>query len=254
MMPIIRPALALLFVLSAVACNQTPPSAPQEAAIASAEPSLWFICDAINAHSVFVFEKDASGSGVQLTEYGKSDGAIAHRALTLGAAEGAGSVYTSLMDTDAEVGAVRNINPGMLETPAAVYTTPFTSLTLGERAIMCRWLARTRLIAFSDRRSLAITEDADGDLIYTTFNFADAAAAQPIDLSDGGRSTTFSLEVRGGEEMVTPSGAEYRFENGEYAYVVTAPTEGQAHLEVLRGGRSIQTEPLIAVQTGAGEE
>ncbi|MEJ0061425.1 MAG: hypothetical protein WDM79_18515 [Terricaulis sp.] len=149
---------------------------------------------------------------------------------------------------------MRELNSGMLETPAAAYTAPFTSLTLGQRTMSCRWLARTRLLAFTDRRSLAITEDEDGDLIYTTFNFADAATAQPIDLSDGGRSTTFSLEVRGGEEMVTPAGAQYRFENGEYAYVVAAPAPGGARLEMLRSGRSIQTEPLIAVQIGVGGE
>jgi hypothetical protein len=255
-MRIIRSAIAFMVVFATMACNQSETPAPTPSRAAASAPSLWFICDGIDAPSVFVLEKDASGARVTLTEYNKAAGAeIARHDFGLGAPEGAaGSVYTPLLQDGAQAGYVRAFNPGMLETPGAAYTPPVTSVSLGERNISCRWLARTRLVAFSNRRSIAINEDADGDLIYTTFNFAEAGGAQPIELSDGARSTSFSLEVRGGEELVQPDGAEYRFQNGEHTYVVTVPRDGAAKLEVLRNDRLIQTEALIAVQTGAGGE
>ena len=90
----------------------------------------WFICDAINAPVLLVFERD--GATARVAQYDKPNGALIQRTeYTIGAEEGAaGSVYTALLQNGAEAGHVRQINPGMLETPGAAYTTPFTRCAL----------------------------------------------------------------------------------------------------------------------------
>ncbi|MES1199072.1 MAG: hypothetical protein ABUS48_03740 [Pseudomonadota bacterium] len=203
---------------------------------------------------MFVISKDAAGAHALITEYDKQRNAdAAEMQYALGSAEGAaGSVYTPLMREGQQVGFLRALNPGMLETPAAAYTTPFTSMGLGDRRIACRWLARTRLVGFTTRRSFAITEDDDGDLIYTTFNYDDVHTRQAVDLSNAQHSTVFSLEVRGGEETTKPEGAEFRFNNRGYRYVISAPATGEGRLTVIHNGETVQSEPLLGFQTGAG--
>lgn len=242
--------LALALALTACTESDPPPAAVSDTAISS----VWFICDAIDAPAVVVFERQ--GDVVRTREYDKPNGAIVERMEYAAAAvEGAaGSAYTTLMRSGAEAGVVRQVNPGMLETPGAAYTAPFFSVRLGDRALSCRWLPRTRIMGLTGRRSFVVHEDADGDLIYTSYDFADAWRAQPVDLSENGRTTTFSTEVRGGSENVTPQGAEYRFDTGDgHTYVVTL-RHGEGTLQVLRDGASIQEEPLVAYQQGSAEE
>jgi hypothetical protein len=112
----------------------------------------------------------------------------------------------------------------------------------------CRWLARTRFAGFTRRRSIFITQDADGDVIYQTFDFTDAAA--PVDLGGGQRSTIFSVEVRDGKESAAPDGQTFAFENNGYRYEISAPNAGEGRLRVLRDGRELLSEPFIAFQTG----
>jgi hypothetical protein len=141
----------------------------------------------------------------------------------------------------------------MLETPGAAYTLPFTSVRLGEREISCRWMPRTRVFGFTGRRSFVVHEDQDGDLIYTTYDFPAAAQAQQIELSENGRSTTFSVEVRGGEEQMSPNGVTYRFAGDSgYAYIVTLNRDGTGQLDVTREAAEVQSEPLIAYLQGDG--
>lgn len=110
-------------------------------------------------------------------------------------------------------------------------------------------------MGFTGRRSFVVHEDADGDLIYTSYDFADASSAQTIELSDNGRTTTFSNEVRGGVENVTPESTQFRFNTlDRYTYVVTIETGGSGTLEVLHNGAWTQGEPLIAVQQAGGLE
>lgn len=242
--------IVLSLVLSACGQPEQPPAAPEVPPAAN----VWFICDAIDAPAVLVFERE--GGVVRTREYDKPNGAIVERTEYAAAAvEGAaGSLYTTLQRSGAEAGVVRQVNPGMLETPGAAYTAPFLSVRLGDRALSCRWLPRTRVLGFTGRRSFVVHEDADGDLIYTSYDFSDAARAQPVELSENGRTTTFSNEVRGGSESVTPQRAEFRFDAGDgHVYVVTL-RHGEGSLQVLRDGAQIQEEPLIAYQQGAAEE
>jgi hypothetical protein len=237
-------------LLALTACGPTetpPPLAPQSDA-----SRVWFICDGVDAPSLFVFERD--GDAIRMSEYDKPNGAIVTREdYTLGEPEGAaGSIYTSLLLSGAEVGAIRETNPSMLETPAAAYTPRITELRLGERTITYRWLPRTRLFGVTGRRSFVVHEDADGDLIYTSFDFA-AAAAPAIELSENGVSTPFSAEVRGGEEMVRPDGAEFRFQTRDgFAYAILARSDGTGGLGVTRDGDPVQAEEIIAFQIADG--
>jgi hypothetical protein len=214
---------------------------------------VWFICDAIDAPALFLLER--SGDVVHVSEYDKPNGAIdARNQYAAAAVEGAaGSMYTTLMRNGAEAGVVRQLNPAMLETPGAAYTAPFVSVRLGQLEATCRWLPRTRVVAFTGRRSVVVHEDVDGDLIYTSYDFADAAASQPIELSDNARTTTFSTEVRGGEERLSGRDAEFRFAaEGGYTYVIRLAADGAA-LQVLHNGAVVQDEPLIGYQQGAAE-
>lgn len=251
-----RVALIMAIALLGACGPGDPAPAPEPAPppAADAPPSLWFICDGIDAPTVFAFTRSADGTRASLTEWEKATGAPVLRAdYELQAPEGAaGSVYTPLVRDSAQAGVVRAFNPGVLETPSAAYTTPITSVTLGERTVQCRWLARTRFFGVGERRTYAVTEDVDGDLIYTTFDYSDAARQAQVDLSNSQRSTTFSLEVRGGEERVSPGGAQYRFENQGYSYVIEAPVGGPGRVEVRRGDDLLQTDPLNVFQTGDG--
>lgn len=250
-----RAALAFALALALAACGQSTESAtpPAEPAQQAAVTPPWFICDAVSAPVLLVFERD--GSTAHVAQYDKPDGAIVQRTdYTLGESEGAaGSVYTALMQNGAEAGHVREINSGMLETPASAYTPAYTSVRFGDRDIACRWMPRTRLFGFTGRRSFVVHEDRDGDLIYTTYDFVGAANAQSIELSENGRTTSFSVEVRGGEENVGPNGAIYRFAGQDgYAYTVSINRDGTGQLDVSRNDTPVQSEPLIAFQQGSG--
>src|SRR6185436_20100374 len=117
-----------------------------------------------------------------------------------------------------------------------------------------RWLPRTRVAGFTGRRSFVIHEDADGDLIYTTFDFANAAT-QPIDQSDNGRSTAFSVEARDGREQLRADSAEFSFNGrGVFSYRIDLSlAAGTGTLKVLRNGAEVQSEPLTAFLVGQAQ-
>lgn len=244
---------ASALMLTACGPLEEPPPLPD--APEAAAPATWFICDAINAPVLLVFERE--GETIRVAQYEKPSGAIVARTeYTSGGEEGAaGSIYTTLMQNSAEAGAIRQINPGVLETPASAYTLPYTSVRLGARDIACRWMPRTRLMGFTGRRTIVVHEDQDGDLIYTSYDFASAADAEQVELSENGRSTTFSLEARDGAENVNAEGAAYTFRaDAETDIVVTASRDGTGTVEVRRHGpQPVQTEPLVAfIQGDAG--
>lgn len=249
-----RQFVLLLAVSTLVACGQSPaPVAPlPEPALAVSSP--WFICDGTDAPALFVFERD--GLDIRVAEYDKPNGAIIERSTyELGAENGAmGSVYTALLRNGVDAGAIRQTNPAMLESPGSAYTPRISEVRFGERSLSCRWLPRTRLIGFTGRRSIVVHEDADGDLIYSAFNFTDAGGSAAIELSENGLSTPFSAEARGGEEALGREGAEFRFAAEGYAYVVRVNRDRTGRLDVLRDDEQVQSEPLIAVFLGDAQE
>lgn len=243
-----RIVFAFVFVASACGQQQAP---PPPAEIPVRQPPPWFICDAINAPALFVF--DRTGADVRLAEYDKPDGAIVQRqGYFVGDEEGAaGSVNTELVRDDGVDGWIRQLNPGMLENPGSAYTLPFVSVRLDGRNINCRWMPRTRVLGFTGRRSFVVYEDQSGDLIYTSYNFVDAANARPVDLTENGRTTTpFSVEVRNGAEAQTPQALTYTFETQGFRYVVTLNRDGAGTLDAFRDGVALQSEPLVGYQQG----
>ena len=248
-----RAAFVALGLLLA-GCGQAEPPPPLPEQQQAAASPTWFICDAIDAPVLLVFER--SGATARVAQYEKPSGAIAQRTeYEIGDEEGAaGSVYTTLIQNGVEAGAIRRINPGMLETPAAAYTTPYTSVRLGAQEISCRWMPRTRLMGFTGRRTVVVHEDADGDLLYTSYDFASAAAAQQIELSDGGRTTTFSLEARDGQEEVRPTGSRFTFQADSETTITVLTDNGAGRVEVRRHGpEPAQTEDLTAYIEGTAE-
>jgi hypothetical protein len=145
-----RIAFAFLLAMSACGQQQAPPPAAE---IVVRQPPPWFICDAINAPALFVFER--TNADVRVAEYDKPDGAIVQRqGYFVGDEEGAaGSVNTELVRDDGVDGWIRQLNPGMLENPGSAYTLPFASVRLDGRNINCRWMPRTRVLGFTGRRS-----------------------------------------------------------------------------------------------------
>ncbi len=246
-----RYVLAALVFVAACGRPEEPPPLPETT---QAVQTPWFICDGIDAPTLLLFHRD--DETVRVAEYDKPNGALLDRyEYTLSEPEGAaGSVIYALQRDGADAGYARHVNPGMLEAPASAYTTPFTSVQLDEHTLSCRWLPRTRVLGFTGRRSFVVHEDADGDLIYTTYDFASAAQAQRIELSENGRTTTFSAEVRGGDEMMSPNGVSYRFAADDgIAYVLTLNRDGTGQLDVMRNGESVQSEPLTAYVQGSAE-
>ncbi|MEZ5957451.1 MAG: hypothetical protein R3C27_09610 [Hyphomonadaceae bacterium] len=238
------------------ACGQPEPPTPLPEPPVQVARAAWFICDAVNAPVILVFERE--GSTARVAQYGKPNGEIVQRTeYQLGEEEGAaGSIHTPLRQNGADAGVIRQINPGMLETPGAAYTPLYSSVRIGDRDISCRWMPRTRLMGFTGRRTIVVSEDGDGDLLYLSYDFATAAEAQPIDLSENGRTTTFSLEVRDGAETLSPEGTRYDFRaDPETDIGVTLDQTGAARVEVLRHGPDqVQSEDLIAYVVGSGAE
>jgi hypothetical protein len=259
--------LLFLAVTILAACGNPTSSAPatttQAAAATSAQATatenrspIWFFCDGIDAPVLYLFANTSSQNQTRFIEYDKRTGATV-RSLDLQLGEGdgaAGSIYTPLTQNGQDFGHVRQVQAGNFETPAAAYTTPYTSVQIGDRNVACRWLPRTRVAAFTGRRSFVIHEDADGDLIYTTFDFTNAAT-QAIDQSDNGRSTRFSVEVRGGQESVRPDGSDFTFTGRDgFGYHVALKNDGTGQLQVLRNGAPVQSEPLTAFIVGQASQ
>ncbi|MGD9980415.1 MAG: hypothetical protein AB7H66_16130 [Hyphomonadaceae bacterium] len=246
--------LAIAFALAACGRSEPPPPLAEAPADRIAPP--WFICDAIDAPVLLVFQRD--GSTARVAQYDKPSGALGQRTeYQIGAEEGAaGSIYTALTQNGADAGHVHQINAGVLETPGAAYTPVYSSVRLGEREISCRWLPRTRLMGFTGRRTIVVSEDGDGDLIYHSYDFATAADAQQVELADNARTTTFSLEVRDGGEHVDAEGARYQFQaDVETEIIVVSGRDGRGRVEVRRHGPSpVQSEDLIAYIEGTGAE
>jgi hypothetical protein len=243
-------AAALAFALAA--CGQatdTPPA--QEESTVVRVPAPWFICDAINAPRVFVF--DRNGQDVRIAEYTKVDGTIAQRnGYSYGEEDaGAGSVSIELYREGEADASARYTNPGVLETPASGYTARFTSLKLDNRDLECRWMPRSRVLGFTTRRSIVVHEDASGALTYSAYNFADAENARATDGAENARTTAASLELSGGVAAETPQATTYTFETQGFRYVLTLNRDGTGNLDVTRDGAPLQSEPLIGYQVGA---
>jgi hypothetical protein len=98
-----------------------------------------------------------------------------------------------------------------------------------------------------------VSEDASGDLIYHAYNFGDFANARRIDVSENGRTTNFSVEVRDGAEQQTPTALTYTFETQGFRYVITLNRDGTGTLDAFQNGTLLQSEDLIGYQQGTAQ-
>ena len=241
---------ASIFALAGCGQPAPPPPLPEPPARVSPEP--WFICDAINMPAVLVFIRDSAG--VEIAHYDKPNGALVQRSrYQLGGEAGTDTrVDVALLQNGTEAGAIGRLNTGALEAPTSAYTPPFVSVRLGQSEAQCRWMPRTRVLGVTGKRTLVLHEDGDGDLIYTAYDFTDAAQAQPVELSNNARTTSFSVEVRGGEEHVGADGESYRFAAGPIAYSISLERNGEGALQVTGTPTPQPAEPFIAFQRGVG--
>ena len=145
---------------------------------------------------------------------------------------GAGQVQWPVDDGKGATGDLHAFNPGMLSDPADAFTPPFTSISIGSDQASCRWVARTRLMGLSRRRTFLVTQGLDGGLEYQTFDYKDATSA---------KSAQPSLDIKGGRE----TSAGFGFASNGYTYDLAANAAG-GMVRVRKAGRTIATEPLIA--------
>ena len=102
----------------------------------------------------------------------------------------------------------------------------------------CRWLERERVALITGMRSIYVTQDESGGLVYKSYNFK-GASAEP--------STTVK---NGKHELDSARGIEsFTFTSGEFTYVVNVSTsEKRPFAEVLvkKNGDTIQNEHCLA--------
>ncbi|QRK06659.1 hypothetical protein JQX13_42365 [Archangium violaceum] len=205
----------------------------------------WFLCDGTNRPRIAVVERDEGGSTATLTWVEKREGTPpTHQTYALGeVSAGAGQRFFPLLQENQEVGALHAINPGMLPEPSRALIPPFVSLVARKVDLNCRWMLGVRVMGFDGRRSVLVTQEAN-TLTYRSFDFAEAAKAQQLRVEGYGHTTPATQTVQGGTEERTPDGSVFTFRNGAYAYVLRAG--GEASLEVLRDGQSVQRTDLLA--------
>ncbi|MDO1560314.1 hypothetical protein Q0812_12830 [Brevundimonas sp. 2R-24] len=254
---------ALSTTLTLAGCQPAQPDGAGDPAPTPAEdvtqplPALsapaWFICDAINQPVVLIAEQPV-GDQVRIRRIDKTaPDRVTAQAYELGAEEGAaGSVFRSLTLDGAEAGHIRRLSVGVLADPNSATTPPVTSVRLADQELECRWLANTRLMAVTGHRTVLITDEAGSGLVFRSFNFADADTAQPVRPDGGQRSSTPSLELRGGEVMGTGAADSYLFPRGRFTYVINAARDGTGTVEIRRGAEVEGTDPILALELGAG--
>jgi hypothetical protein len=205
----------------------------------------WFLCDGTNRPRIAVVERDERGSTATLTWVEKSKGAPStQETYALGeASPGAGQLFFPLLQDGREAGNLHAVNPGMLPDPSRALIPPFVSLQVRGEELSCRWMLGVRVMGFDGTRGVLVTQEANG-FTYRSFDFAAAAKAKQTRVEGYGQTTPASQTVQGGAEERTPDGSIFTFHNGGYTYVLRAG--GEASLEVLRDGSSVQRSELLA--------
>jgi hypothetical protein len=213
-------------------------------------PPAWFLCDGIDRPAAMIVGlPDASGNIAVVSLDKARPGHHAPASFRLGSPDpGAGQIYWPLRTPGgAEAGYLRAFNPGMIDDPASATTATFTEVKIGQTVTACRWRPDILVEALGAHRSYLVTREA-GQLVYRTFNYDQAAAAQPLPDSGAARTTPPSLEIRGGTETPTATGRLYAFDNEGYRYTVEVGDAAHPHgaVMVVRSGRQVASEPLEA--------
>ena len=255
---VFRPASWLLSLLigAAAAAPTTIQSLPNSNVVTylSGQPG-WFICDGIDSPTISVLGWPAAGGRSRLTTYQKNTaGSYTFQNYRVGAPDaGAGQLYYPLTLAKGSTTpsgtpySVHSFNTGMLDQPAQAITPPILSVTSAESDAQCRWVLNTRLLGFSGKRSVQITQTPGGPLTYQTWNFADAAKSKVVNPDGVQRTSVPSLSISGGTRLISNTQESFVFQNAGYTYTVRVARLGQpgaASITVSRGGKVLQVEAL----------
>ena len=216
--------------------------------------SAWFICDGIDTPTISVLGWPAASGRSRLSTYRRSStGGYTFQNYRVGPGDaGAGQVHyplTLAKGSTTPSGVPYNVasfNTGMLDQPEQALTPPILGVTSAESDGQCRWVLNTRLLGFSSRRSVQITQGSGG-LTYQTWNFGDAATSRPVNPDGVQRSSVPSLSISGGLRLISNTQESFVFQNAGYTYTVRVARQGQppaASITVSRGGKVLQTEDL----------
>lgn len=252
-----RPASWLLALLigAAGAAPTTTQSLPHSSVVTylDGQPG-WFLCDGIDAPTISELGWPAAGGRSRLTTYQKSSGTYSFQNYRVDAGDpGAGQIHyplTLAKGSTTQGGVPYNVasfNTGMLDQPEQAITPPILSVTSAESDAQCRWVLNTRLLGFSQRRSVQITQAPGGPLTYQTWNFADAARSRVVNPDGVQRTSVPSLSISGGTRLISNTLESFVFQNAGYTYTVRVARQGQppaASITVSRGGKVLQVEAL----------
>ncbi|CAN5310883.1 hypothetical protein BH09PSE2_BH09PSE2_06390 [soil metagenome] len=195
----------------------------------------WFVCDPTDGSAIVVFENRGEGGTARANVFPRSAPRTA-RTTTYRVGDGdpgAGQIYYALKRDGREAGSVHAVNPGVFDPETPVRLPAISSLEMDGVRTQCRLIPGAVFIGFTQRRSLAVVSTKAG-LAYRTFDFSQPSGETP------------STDVNGGRGIKRGGGVEYRFDTKGFTYLVKAPATGAATLSVLRAGRLVQSEPLIA--------
>ena len=213
--------------------------------------SSWFVCDGLNSPTVSVLGWPAASGRSRLTTYRKDgSGNFVYHNYSVGAGDaGAGQIHYPLrLSAGASTSySVGSFNTGGLDHPEHALTPPILNLTSAETSTDCRWVVNTRVLGFSNRRSVMITQAPGGPLTYQTWNFGSGLSAPSM--PDGVQRTSApSLSIAGGSRLISSTQESFVFQNAGYTYTVRVARIGQpgaASVTVSRGGKVLQVEPLV---------
>lgn len=207
-----------------------------------------FVCDATNRDRVIALSAPTRDRRATLLSFSKPGLTETARAVRIGRGDaGMGQIFYPLSDaTGTPIGAIRSVNPAMVE-PGA--TTPtVTSLLLGNETIGCRFAPQTRLLGATPRRSIQVTAAPDGGYRYRSYDHD--TNLPEVSRPWGGRDTRASLALDGGHVVDQRGGRRtFEFRARGFVYRVMAstdPLQPGGGIQVWQAGRLVLSEAFGA--------
>lgn len=210
-----------------------------------------FLCDGVEGDRVqLITTPDAKGLSILWT-YAKPGFRTRREVIRVGRQDvGAGNIWWPLLDDhDRELGAVRSLNPGMVEGGAGLPT--LSSIRMNGVDTRCRRIANAQLLVMTPVRTVVVTRE-NGAYRYRSFDHA----KQSVVTEDGAFvSSQPTVSVAGGRLVPAARNHErYEFHNGPWTYRVDASADNRApgaSLTVLKNGRMVQTSTASAYEMAA---
>lgn len=254
-----RPAPTCLAARATRAGEPLPSARPAPSALFNAayqrDEADWvqvlFLCDGVDGDRVqLITTPDAKGLSMLWT-YAKRGFRTRREVVRVGNQDaGAGNIWWPLLDLeDREIGAVRSLNPGMVEGGGGLPT--LSSIRVHGVVTRCRRLVSAQLMLVTPVRTVVVTRE-DGGLRYSSFDHA-----KPGKVTESGASVSSqpTLSVGGGRLVPAARNHErYEFRNGPWTYRLDASADNRApgaSVTVLKDDRVVQTSTASAYQMSA---